>query len=64
MTIKNPVQYAKKKAWLVNREKKEDGANNTGPWSEERKEKMKKLREERKVFKEEVKRKKDAGELE
>ena len=60
MTIKNPVQYAKKKAWLVNREKKEDD----GKWSEERKEKMKKLREERKVFKEEVKRKKDAGELE
>lgn len=64
MTIKNPVQYAKKKAWLVNREKKEDSAINTGKWNDERKEKMKKVREERKMFKEEVKRKKNAGELE
>ncbi len=64
MRIKNPVQYAKKKAWLVNREKKVDSEGNTGKWSDERKEKMKKVREERKMFKEEVKRKKDAGELE
>jgi DNA primase catalytic subunit len=57
--IKNPVQYAKKRAWLHNNATKTESRK----WSDEKKEKMAVLREERKKFKEDVKKKIEAGDI-